>query len=59
MDITGARWGLRGEAVLKLRALRASGDPDKYLDLQAGRELQRNHLHRFDASELSELRAAA
>lgn len=59
MDITGARWGLRGEAVLKLRALRASGDLDKYIDFQAGRELHRNHLDRFDASELSELRAAA
>jgi hypothetical protein len=31
MDITGACWGLRGaEAVLKLRALRSSGDFDAY-----------------------------
>jgi len=31
MDITGARWSLNGaEAVLRLRALRASGDFDAY-----------------------------
>jgi hypothetical protein len=31
MDITGARWGLEGaEAVLKLRALRANGDFERY-----------------------------
>jgi hypothetical protein len=31
MDITGARWSLEGaEAVLKLRALIASGDFDAY-----------------------------
>ena len=31
MDITGARWGLEGaEAILKLRALTASGDFDAY-----------------------------
>ena len=31
MDITGARWGLEGaEAVLKLRALIASGDFEDY-----------------------------
>ncbi|WP_372505549.1 hypothetical protein [Streptomyces macrolidinus] len=31
LDITGARWGLSGaEVVLKLRAVRASGDFDAY-----------------------------
>jgi hypothetical protein len=31
MDITGARWGLEGaEAILKLRALIASGDFEDY-----------------------------
>ena len=31
LDITGARWGIKGaEAVLRLRALRASGDFDDY-----------------------------
>ena len=34
MDITGARWGLRGaEAILKLRALIASGDFEEYWPL--------------------------
>ena len=60
MDITGARWGLSGaEAVLKLRALRASGDLDDYLDFHARQELQRNHLDKFDEHELPELRMAA
>ena len=59
MDITGARWSLRGEAVLKLRSLRATGDLDAYLDFHAGHELQRNHLGRFDDSELPDLRSAA
>ncbi len=60
MDITGARWGLSGaEAVLKLRALRASGDLNDYLDFHARQELQRNHLDKFDEHELLELRTAA
>jgi len=60
MDITGARWGLRGgEAVLKLRSLRASGDLDDYLAFHARRELDRNHLSRYDEHELLDLRVAA
>jgi hypothetical protein len=60
MDITGARWGLPGgEAVLKLRALRASGDLEEYLAYHARQELERNHLSRFHDSELVELRRAA
>ncbi len=60
MDLTGARWGLAGgEAVLRLRALRASGDLDDYLDFHSKRELQRNHLDKFDGNELVELRKAA
>lgn len=60
MDITGARWGLPGaEAVLKLRSLRASGDLDQYLEFHAERELERNHLARFDEHELCDLRDAA
>ena len=39
MDLTGARWRLAGaEAVLKLRALRASGDFDPYWDFHEARE---------------------
>lgn len=45
MDITGARWGLRGaEAVLKLRALRASGDLADYWTFHEGADYVRNHL---------------
>ncbi len=39
MELTGARWRLVGaEAVLKLRALRASGDFDAYWDFHEARE---------------------
>ena len=48
MDLTGARWRLVGaEAVLKLRALRASGDFDAYWDFHEAREYQRNHAQRY------------
>ena len=44
MDLTGARWGLRdAEAVLKLRALRASGDFDDYWKFHCDEELKRNY----------------
>ena len=44
MDITGARWGLTSaEAVLKLRALRSSGDFEDYWVFHQAREHQRNH----------------
>lgn len=60
MDITGARWGLAGgEAVLKLRSLRASGDLDEYLQFHSQRELDRNHLAHFGDNELLDLREAA
>ena len=48
MELTGARWRLVGvEAVLKLRALRASGDFDAYWDFHEAREYERNHAHRY------------
>lgn len=57
MDITGARWGLHGaEAVLKLRAVRSSGDWDEYWRFHMQREQERNHLSRYRENEL---RAAA
>lgn len=60
MDITGARWGLAGaEAVLKVRSLRASGDFDEYAAFHERRELERNHLDRYDEHELVDLRDAA
>lgn len=48
MDLTGARWGLDGaEAVLKLRALRSSGDFDAYWAFHERQELARNHAERY------------
>jgi hypothetical protein len=44
MDLTGARWGLEcAEGVLKLRALRASGDFDAYWAFHEKMERTRNH----------------
>ncbi len=48
MDITGARWRLkRAEAILKLRALRSSGDFDGYWDFHEQQEFLRNHASRY------------
>lgn len=48
MDITGARWGLEGaEAVLKLRALIATGDFAEYWAFHLRREFDRNHRVRY------------
>lgn len=48
LDITGARWSLRGaEAVLKLRALRASGDFEEYWAFHLVQERVRNHEARY------------
>jgi hypothetical protein len=44
MEVTGARWSLKGaEAVLKLRALRAGHDFDRYWVFHEAREHERNH----------------
>lgn len=60
LGITGARWGLRGaEAILRLRALRSSGDLDEYWTFHHRRELERNHLDRYANGELQQLRKAA
>lgn len=48
MDITGARWSLAGaEAVLRLRALRSSGDFDDYWKFHEAQEAKRNHASLF------------
>ena len=48
MDLTGARWGLKGaEAVLKLRSLRASSDFDEYWQFHLQMELERNHKTKY------------
>jgi hypothetical protein len=48
MDITGARWSLDGaEAILRLRALRASGDFDAYWPFHLMQEHARIHESRI------------
>lgn len=48
MDITGARWGLEGaEAILKLRALIATGDLEDYWRFHLRREHERIHHARY------------
>jgi hypothetical protein len=48
LGITGARWSLRGaEAVLKLRALRSSGDFEEYWAFHLAQERIRNHEARY------------
>ena len=44
MEITGARWGLKGaEAVLKLRAIQTSGDFQEYWNFHEKKQFERNH----------------
>ena len=51
MDITGARWGLEGaEAILKLRALIATGDFEAYWRFHLRREHERIHHARYRES---------
>lgn len=48
LDITGARWSLAGaEAVLRLRALRASRDFDEYWRFHEDEDFTRNHVARY------------
>jgi len=48
MNLTGARWSLKGaEAVLRLRALRSSGDFDDYWRFHELAEYARNHAARY------------
>ena len=52
MDITGARWRLdRAEAVLRILALRTSGDFDEYWQFHKIQEWKRNHLNKFQNPE--------
>jgi hypothetical protein len=53
MDITGARWGLeRAEAILKLRALKSSGDFEEYFSFYKAQSRQRNHISRYKFNPL-------
>lgn len=48
MDLTGARWSLKGaEAVLRLRALRSSGDFEEYWRFHEAQEHQRHHAAQY------------
>ncbi|NEZ66406.1 ISKra4 family transposase [Leptolyngbyaceae cyanobacterium CCMR0082] len=52
MAITGARWRLdRAEAVLRIRALRASDDFDEYWAFHKLQEFKRNHVSKFQDPE--------
>jgi hypothetical protein len=56
MEVTGARWSLDGaEAVLRLRALRASGDFDEYWKYHLEQEQQRNHAAHYANSEVPQV----
>jgi hypothetical protein len=49
MDRTGARWSLKGaEAILRLRALHASGDFDAYWAFHTSQEYLRNHVSQYE-----------
>ncbi len=53
MDRTGACWSVEGaEAVLRLRALRASGDFDDYWHFHLACEKGRNHASRYADAEI-------
>jgi hypothetical protein len=53
MGRTGARWSLSGaEAVLRLRALRASGDFDDYWTFHLAKEHERTHQSRYARGEI-------
>jgi hypothetical protein len=53
MDKTGARWSLTGaEAVLRLRAIRASGDFDAYWQFHLAQDQTRNHASRYEDAKL-------
>jgi len=48
MDITGARWSLKGaEAVLKLRSLKSGGDFDDYWKFYERQEFKGNHCSKY------------
>jgi hypothetical protein len=52
-DRTGARWSLTGaEAVLRLRAIRASKDFDAYWAFHLEQEKQRNHASRYEDGKI-------
>jgi hypothetical protein len=60
MDRTGARWSLKGaEAVLRLRALRTSGDFDAYWRFHEEQEYLRNHVALYAGGKVAPIRGWA
>lgn len=60
MDRTGARWSLKGaEAVLRLRALRASGDFDAYWRFHEEQDYLRNHVTLYADGKVPPIRGRA
>jgi hypothetical protein len=58
MEKTGARWSLESaEAVLRWRALRASGDFDEYWQFHLQREYERQHVSKYADGIVPELRS--
>jgi hypothetical protein len=56
MNLTGARWSLTGaEAVLRLRALRSSGDFDAYWKFHEQQEYERHHASRYAGHRVPEI----
>jgi hypothetical protein len=56
MDVTGARWSLTGaEAILRLRAIRSSGDFDDYWAFHEKQEKKRNHEAHYDQGTIPEV----
>jgi hypothetical protein len=59
MELTGARWSLRGaEAVLRLRAIRSSGDFEAYWRYHLMREHDRVHAIRYASRKIAAVRPA-
>ncbi len=57
MDRTGARWSLQGaEAVLRLRALRSSGDFEPYWCFHEQQEYRRNHAAQYADGQVVPIR---
>jgi len=60
MDRTGARWSLKGaEAVLRLRALRTSGDFAAYWRFHEQQEHLRNHVALYAGGKVAPIRSRA
>jgi hypothetical protein len=56
MDLTGARWSLTGaEAILRLRALKSSGDFDEYWRFHEAQERERNHAAHYQDGVIPEI----